>query len=76
MTQNVLHIPAMNLPDYIKRIGVKSFAEKFGVTERAALSWQYRKRLPRPPIAEKIVANSPVTWEGIYSDVESEPQEN
>lgn len=58
----------MNLPDYIKQIGVKSFAEKFGVTERAALAWQYRTRKPRSQIAEKIVANSPVTWEGIYSD--------
>lgn len=64
----------MNLPDYIKQIGAKTFAAKFGVTERAALAWQYRARMPRPETAEKIVANSPVTWEGIYSDAATEPR--
>lgn len=56
----------MNLPEYIQSIGVKAFAKKFGVTERAALAWQYRARLPRAETAQRIVANSPVSWEGIY----------
>lgn len=57
---------AMNLSDYIKEFGAKKFAQQFGVTERAALAWQYRTRIPRPEIAQKIVANTPVTYEGIY----------
>lgn len=57
----------MKLPDYIRRIGTKEFAEKFGVTERAAIAYQDRTRRPRPEIAKRIVDNSPVTWEGIYS---------
>lgn len=56
----------MNLPDYIRDVGVKTFAEKFGVTERAAYSWMLRARTPRKEIAKKIVAKSPVDWEGIY----------
>lgn len=57
----------MKLPDYIKRIGIQKFAEKFGVTERAALAYQQRARRPRPEVAQRIVDNSPVTWEGIYA---------
>lgn len=57
----------MKLPDYIREVGAKQFASRFGVTERAALAWQYGARRPRNKIAQKIVANSPVTWEGIYA---------
>jgi hypothetical protein len=57
----------MRLPDYIDKIGTKEFAEKFGVTERAAISYRQGTRRPRPEIAQRIVDNSPVTWEGIYS---------
>lgn len=57
----------MRLPEYIREVGAKDFATRFGVTERAALAWQYGTRRPRAAIAEKIVANSPVTWEGIYA---------
>lgn len=56
----------MNLSDYIKQVGVKAFAEQFGVTERAAISYQYRTRTPRAKVAQKIVSESPVTWDGIY----------
>ncbi len=56
----------MNLPEYIQSIGIKAFAKKFGVSERAALAWQYRTRLPRAETAQRIVAGSPVSWEGIY----------
>jgi len=58
----------MNLPDYIRKIGVKEFAERFDVTERAALAYQYGARRPRPEIAQRIVSGSPVTWAGIYGD--------
>lgn len=58
----------MNLSDYIRDVGAAKFATKFGVTERAALSWQYRARIPRPEIAKRIVTESPVTWAGIYGE--------
>lgn len=57
---------AMNLPDYIEKIGIEAFAEKFGITERAARAYKERRRRPRPELAEQIVGKSPVTWEGIY----------
>lgn len=57
----------MTLSEYIKQLGPKAFAEKFGITERAALSYQYRTRAPRSKLAQRIVADSPVTWEGIYN---------
>jgi hypothetical protein len=56
----------MDLPEYIKGIGVKAFSVKFNVSERAARAWQYRTRRPRAEVAQKIVENSPVTWAGIY----------
>lgn len=58
----------MQLREYIKQIGTKEFAQRFGVSERAALSWQYGARRPRGHIARKIVAGSPVTWDGIYGE--------
>jgi hypothetical protein len=56
----------MNLKDYIKKQGAAKFAAKFGVTPRAALAWQYGTRLPRAKVAQKIVDETPVTFEGIY----------
>lgn len=56
----------MNLSDYVKQVGARTFAEKFGITERAALAYQYGTRRPRARVAQKIVKSSPVTWEGIY----------
>lgn len=61
----------MDLPAYIRKVGIKQFAERFDVTERAALSWQYGVRRPRHEIASRIVSGSPVTWEGIYGDREA-----
>lgn len=58
---------SMDLPAYIRKIGTREFAEKFGVTERAAVAYQQRARRPRPQLAQQIVDQSPVTWEGIYS---------
>jgi len=56
----------MELSEYIREQGAKQFAKRFGVTERAALAWQYKTRRPRAEVAQKIVANTPVTFEGIY----------
>lgn len=61
----------MLLSEYIKQVGAKAFAERFGVTERAAFSWQYGTRFPRKETARKIVAESPVTWNDIYGHVPS-----
>ncbi len=58
----------MQLQDYIRQIGAKEFAQRFGISERAALSWQYGARKPRGTIARRIVAGSPVTWDGIYGE--------
>jgi hypothetical protein len=57
----------MNLPDYIKQVGDKTFADRFGVSERAAMSYRLQDRVPRSKLAKKIVAETPVTWEGIYA---------
>jgi hypothetical protein len=56
----------MNLPDYIKKIGTAEFSRKFGVSVSAAAMYRRRERMPRPDIAQKIVAQSPVTWDAIY----------
>ena len=56
----------MNLPDYIAKIGDAAFAEKFGVKERTAMSYRLVQRKPRPALANKIIAKTPVTWVGIY----------
>lgn len=61
----------MELSEYIRKHGAKKFAERFGVTERAALSWQYKTRRPRAEVAQKIVASTPVTFEGIYGESSS-----
>jgi hypothetical protein len=56
----------MNLPDYIKRIGDAEFAAKFGVSTRTAMSYRLKERTPRPKLANRIIAETPVTWRGIY----------
>jgi transcriptional regulator with XRE-family HTH domain len=56
----------MNLADYIKKVGAEEFAKRFGVKPRTAYSYQLGDRLPRAETAQKIVAETPVTWEGIY----------
>ena len=64
----------MNLSDYIRQIGAREFADRFGVTERAALAWQYRTRIPRTQLAKRIVAETPVTWAGISGEDESQTE--
>ncbi len=64
--QTVGHSQAMKLTDYIAKIGDEAFAEKFGITRRAALSYRLRERRPKPELAARIVQETPVTWKGIY----------
>ncbi|HZP86620.1 MAG TPA: hypothetical protein VFB54_07345 [Burkholderiales bacterium] len=56
-----------SLPAYIREIGPKVFAERFGIKERTAFAYMYGTRKPRSKLAAKIIEDSPVTWEGIYS---------
>lgn len=56
----------MTLVDYITKVGDQIAATQFGVKPRTTASWRRRERLPRPDQAERIVAESPVTYEGIY----------
>jgi transcriptional regulator with XRE-family HTH domain len=66
MSRDVYTLAAMNLSQYIKLVGDAEFGKKFGVTRRAAMSWRLGDRLPKPETAQKIVAKTPVTWDGIY----------
>lgn len=58
----------MNLPDYITKVGISEFAAQFGVSYSAAAMYRQGNRRPKPSIAKKIVARTPVTWEAIYGD--------
>jgi len=75
-TQYVLKIVAMELGAYISQIGVKAFAQKFSITERAAVSYKQGVRKPRPAVAARIIKDSPVTWEGIYKPQKSSKKRN
>jgi hypothetical protein len=57
----------MNLSQYIKKVGDAAFAAKFDVAERTAMSYRLKQRKPRPELASKIIAATPVTWGGIYN---------
>lgn len=62
---------SMNLPKYIDKVGDKVFAAQFGIAERTAMAYRLKERRPRPKLANKIIAATPVTWRGIYEpDVE------
>jgi hypothetical protein len=64
----------MNLAEYIAAVGTKVFAKKLGITERAALSYKQKTRIPRAELARKIVMKTPVTWAGIYgADASNSP---
>jgi hypothetical protein len=58
----------MDLPSYIRSVGVERFAEQFGESRRAVRGWMYGERLPRKETAAKIVkgAGGKVTWASIY----------
>jgi hypothetical protein len=58
----------MELQKYIEKVGDAAFAKKFGVAERTALAYRCGQRKPRPELAARIVAESPVTWAGIFGN--------
>lgn len=58
----------MTLSQYIREVGVPLFAKRFGVSERAAESYMYGTRQPKPKLARRIVEKTPVGWEGVYAN--------
>ena len=67
-TRSVLFIRPMNLPDYIKQVGVAAFAKTVECSVSAAAMYRRKERRPSPDIASRIVSRTPVTWEGIYAE--------
>jgi hypothetical protein len=57
----------MTLSDYVRQVGPDEFARKFGVSVRAAISYMYGDRCPKPQLANRIVKKTPVSWEGVYA---------
>ena len=64
----------MDLRSFIKALGgPKAFSKRYPwISYRAAVNYAYGIRWPKPEVARRIVAETPVTWEGIYG-VEFEP---
>jgi hypothetical protein len=58
----------MTLSDYIREVGVPAFAKQFRVSKRAAESYMYGTRQPKPRLAARIVEKTPVNWEGVYAN--------
>jgi hypothetical protein len=61
----------MELSKYIDKVGDAAFAQQFGIRPRTAMSYRLKERQPRPKLANKIIAETPVTWRGIYAAEES-----
>ena len=61
----------MKLSEYIRDVGDEAFASKFDVTTRTAASYRLGQRTPRRELAQKIVAETSVTWEGIYAPTDA-----
>lgn len=59
----------MDLPTFIRSLGIEEAAALFDETPRAVKSWLHGERRPRPDTARKIVEKSKgrVRLEGIYS---------
>lgn len=59
----------MDLPAFIRSIGVDQAAELFDETPRTVESWMYGERTPRPATARKIVERTrgAVPFEGCYA---------
>ena len=59
----------MTLPQYIRTVGVEVAAATLGISARAARSYLYRHRMPRPATALQMVRRSAgrLTMASIYS---------
>lgn len=58
----------MNLPEYIRQTTPEAFAAQFKIKKRIAVSYMYGARKPRPDLAARIVAATPLKWEDIYGE--------
>lgn len=68
-------LSGMDLKTYIKQLGGPlAFTKKHGwITYRSAIAYSCGARRPQPETARRLIAESPVTWEGIYGP--AKPQE-
>lgn len=59
----------MDLPEFIKSVGVQRAAELFEVRPRQVQAWLYRERKPRPKVALQIerVTKGKVRFSDIYA---------
>lgn len=59
---------AMDLPSFIRSLGVKESAALFEATPRQVKGWLYGERRPRPKDAQKIIERTrgKVSLSGIY----------
>lgn len=60
----------MDLPAFIRDVGVEKCAKLFGAKPGAVKSWLYRERYPRQSMATRIVEKTggKVTFAGIYGE--------
>lgn len=60
----------MDLPTFIRDLGVKKAASLFNEKPRTVMAWMYRERYPRPETGQKIVEKTKgrVTFAGIYGE--------
>lgn len=58
----------MDLPSYIRKLGVDEASALFEEKPRTVRAWMYRERFPKKHSAKKIVERTrgKVTYEGIY----------
>ena len=56
----------MTLSEYISKHGDAVCAKLWAVKVRTVRSWREKRRTPRKAQAQKIVATTTVTFEGIY----------
>lgn len=56
----------MTLSEYIRKTSPAVFAKQFEIEERVAVSYMYEARKPKPELAARIVAQTPLKWEDIY----------
>lgn len=61
----------MRLNEYIEQVGDEAFARQFRIKLRTVKSWRLGDRRPRAEQARRIVAKTPVTYEGIYGPMQS-----
>ncbi|CAH6911448.1 hypothetical protein VCHA31O73_360022 [Vibrio chagasii] len=58
----------MQLPEFIKSIGVNVISEDLGYGKTTVSSWYHLQKAPRPHAAKKLIEYSKgsLTWESIY----------